>query len=75
MVAGNAFVSLINPAPSNIRLFCGEMETLFHGFSECARLGTLFALLAKVCTCFGKTFSVVKCIFGAGYRKASQTKW
>jgi len=64
----NVFVHVLNPASSNVCLFCGEIETLFHVFIECARLDFLFTFLSQVFACFREVFSEVTFIFGPGYK-------
>ena len=64
----NACVHVMDPVSSHLCVwgFCGEIETLFHAFTECGRLDTIFNPLAQECACFKEDFSAVTCIFGAG---------
>ncbi|KAK0138455.1 Transposon TX1 uncharacterized protein [Merluccius polli] len=74
-IAVNAFICVLNPASSNACLFCGQTETLFHCFIECARLASLFTFLTRIFACFKEKFSMVKFIFGTSYKKTNKTKW
>ena len=74
-IAVNAFICVLNPASSNACLFCGQTETLFHCFIECARLASLFTFLTRIFACFKEKCSMVKFIFGTSYKKTNKTKW
>jgi len=39
---------MLNVSKTNLCLFCGGIETLFHCFIECARLDSLFTFSAQV---------------------------
>ena len=71
-IAVNTFVHVLDPVSSNLCIFCGEIETLFHAFTECGRLDTIFNLLTQIFACFREYFSVVTYISGPATKK--QTK-
>ena len=74
-VATNAFISVLNPAVFSGCPFCGVRETIYHVFTECKRLNSLFSLLTSVFTCFGVVFTEKIFIMGAGYSKSFKNKW
>ena len=74
ILAVNAFISILSPAVSDKCLFCGAVETVFHCFSECSRLDSLFSLLGRLFRKAGEVFSIQTVILGFRYRKTAKHK-
>ncbi|KAK0155415.1 Transposon TX1 uncharacterized protein [Merluccius polli] len=74
ILAVNSFLSIIVPGHTDRCVFCGERETVFHCYTECARLTPLFTLLKSLFRAAGEEFSVQVFILGFKYRKAAESK-
>ena len=74
ILAVNSFLSIIAPGHTDRCVFCGERETVFHCYTECARLTPLFTLLKSLFRAAGEEFSVQVFILGFKYRKAAESK-
>lgn len=74
ILAVNAFISIMNPAVSDKCPFCDAVETVFHCFSECSRLGPLFSLLGRLFRKAGEVFSIQTFILGFRYKKTTKHK-
>lgn len=74
-IAVNAFVSVINSDVVDKCVFCGIRETVFHCFTECFRLGLIFALLKGLFLRFQENFSTNAFILGLRYCQKQRIKW
>lgn len=74
-IAVNAFVSVINSDVVDKCVFCGIRETVFHCFTECFRLGPIFALLKGLFLRFQENFSTNAFILGLRYCQKQRIKW
>ena len=74
-VASNAFISILNPAVLSQCPFYDLRETIYHVFTECKRLASLFSLLTLVFSLFNVVFTEKVFIMGAAYKKVEKEKW
>ena len=73
-VAVNSFVSILNPNVGQECPFCFQRETIFHAFSQCVRLRTLFLILQRLFSKFGADFSTEVFILGFRYTRRRQNE-
>ncbi|MGH0191109.1 UNVERIFIED_CONTAM: hypothetical protein FKN15_056754 [Acipenser sinensis] len=66
-VSTGRFLHRVDPSISAECCFCGEEETVFHTFTDCVRLGSLFHLLQGLLQILGVIFSKDTFIFGFPY--------
>lgn len=66
-VATNRHVVHLNPSVGMGCLFCSEIESVFHLFVQCLRLGELFDVLRNWFFSLGEEFSFQMFIFGPKY--------
>ena len=71
----NAFVSVINSDVVDKCAFCGARETIFHCFTECIRLRSLFVLLNYLFLRFQEQFAPNMFVLGSRYCQKQRIKW
>ncbi len=68
IIATNRHRAHIDPQVGEGCPFCGQLETVFHLFSECERLVPLFCFLEECCRKLGEVFTKVSFIYGPKYK-------
>jgi len=74
IIAVNSFISILNPTVQDKCPFCTDRETIFHCFTHCERLKSLFVLLESLFSSVNERFTMSVYIFGFKYGKKKKRK-